>query len=82
MPRYLGNLGFIDGAWVNEIYPEFFGEHEHLLPGYKLRGVGTLSSPCLYSDLHAGVPAATLFFLQLLYVRICVVRGYMGRYKS
>jgi hypothetical protein len=57
--------------------PNFFSEHEHLLPGYKLQGVGTLSSPCLYSDLHAGVPAATLFLLRLFYVRISVVRGDM-----
>jgi hypothetical protein len=54
---------------------------EHLLPGYKLRGVGTLSSPHLYSDLHEGIPTATLF-LCLFYVRISVVHGNMGRYKS
>jgi hypothetical protein len=61
--------------------PDFFGEHEHLLSGYNLRGVGTLSSPRLYSDLHAGVPVATQF-LRLFYVRISVVHGNMGRYKS
>jgi hypothetical protein len=57
--------------------PDFFGEHEHLLLGYKLRGVGTLSSPHIYSDLHAGVPVATLFLLHLFYIRISVVCGNM-----
>jgi hypothetical protein len=55
--------------------PDFFDEHEHLLPWYKLRGLGTLLSPRLYSDLHASVPAATLFLLRLFYVRIYIVCG-------
>jgi hypothetical protein len=61
--------------------PNFFGEDEHPLPVYKLRGLVTLSPPRLYSDLHVGVPAATLF-LCLFYVHISVIRSNMGRYKS
>jgi hypothetical protein len=43
--------------------PKFCSEHEHLLLRYNLRGVGTLESPCLYSDLHAAIPAATLVYV-------------------
>jgi hypothetical protein len=53
-----------------------------MLSGYKLQGVEALLSARLYSDLHAGVPAATLFLLHLFYVRISVVCGNMRHYKS
>jgi hypothetical protein len=81
MPRYLFNLDFIDGAWVNEIYPQLFRWSWTSTAGEQLaksRQTGVSPSlqwfTCWCPRGHTG--------LHLFYVFISIVCGNMGRYKS